>query len=489
MIVIAARVNGGAPERVRNNSALLQTSPISDENCWCYNFAVQFLTEVETKGCELATDDASKKYCAAVPVVGPAVCETVGDQLCSYIVNNVPGITDDFANSICGDIFNQHCDTKPPRPMSFIPLYTGYISQKCSGQVYGPPKYPPDKQENMDMTKCLYGGNLWNLGVLGTCSPDGTQIVIHEYADKTCRGPSVETFGSTPFTSSQCYFDPAGTKHTTTLMGQGGATYICNPTTAPCDPNKVCGTGCCDDPSFPVCTNGECQAPSIPPSVSCFPISSVVTLEGGSRIRIGDLKIGMSVKALRAADGEAIFSQVYTNTHSSTTLATHFLHMSASSLSQSTTLHISPLHFLFLQTGGCSLTSTFGLFRGHEARVGDGVLLVHNASGTASCAVIHQISASFETGFSSPFTLEGTIIVDDVAASVYSDFSMGPAENHRKTQLARSIWIAGRATLPRLLHGIVDTATFLLVWRDYTLSVLFIATSLMFWGCLRKTKL
>lgn len=463
-------------EQVRG-SALQSNSSLSDENCWCYNFAVQFLEEVETKGCDQAMKDASEEFCAAVPVIGPDVCETLGDQLCAYIVNKISGITDDFANSICGDVFDQHCDATPPRPMSYVPLYTGYVSQTCTGKIFGPPDYPPDVQQNMDMTKCLYGGNLWSLGVLGTCSPDGTKIIIHEYNDKTCRGASVGRFGSSPFSSKQCYYDPAGTKHTTTLMGQGGATYICNPTSAPCDPNQVCGTGCCDDPSSPVCTNGQCYPPSTPPSIhACFLPSSSVTLEDGSRIPISELRIGMSVQALRVADGAATFSPVYTNTHSSSTRTTTFLHITASSRTEghSNTLHISPMHFLYLQPGGCGSSSNFRLARAKEAQIGDAVIVLHNVSGATTCKDIQRITSSTETGFSSPFTLEGTIIVDGMAASVYSDLDMGPDENHHITRLARDTWVAGRATFPRVLHGLVDTVAFLLVWRDYTLSALFV---------------
>jgi len=228
------------------------------------------------------------------------------------------------------------------------------------------------------------------------------------------------------------------------------------------------------------------SAGAAPAGPACFSLSASVETEGGP-VLLRDLRVGQSVLAVRAADGARVWSPVYTNTHFSLSERTAFLYIGVNATgggagageagsgagSGAVTgagalggprppplreLPISADHFLFVARGGCgagggaSLASA-ELLRAREVRVGDGVFAAAGGgrwSAAAACAEVARVApAAEEAGLSSPHTLEGSIVVNGIAASVYSDAEMGAAENHRATAPARRLWRLAQAALLR----------------------------------------
>lgn len=137
----------------------------------------------------------------------------------------------------------------------------------------------------------------------------------------------------------------------------------------------------------------------------CFPSDSLVTVEHGS-IRIADLKVGDKVLTSNG------FSPVYFFGHRDSSGIINYLNI----VTKSTRLRISEEHYLEVFRKGV-LTVRAG-----KVQVGDEVWVKGRLE-----AVI-EIYTSKESGIYNPYTLDGTIIVDNVLASCYSESDVVPVE-------------------------------------------------------------
>ena len=102
--------------------------------------------------------------------------------------------------------------------------------------------------------------------------------------------------------------------------------------------------------------------------------------------------------------------------------------------------------------------------RAAAVRIGDGLLVASNAY-ALTCSTVASVYSVTEAGISSPYTLQGTIVVNGVAASVYSDATLDPASSHVATVPARLVWSLGHALVPAALHSFVDELAFQLIFH------------------------
>lgn len=90
--------------------------------------------------------------------------------------------------------------------------------------------------------------------------------------------------------------------------------------------------------------------------------------------------------------------------------------------------------------------------------------------------MVTNVTIEQQVGFSSPITLEGTIVVDGLVVTTYADAKLPAIDNHRMMHNARVAYLATRTILPPYLCAwVIEHALF--VWRplDYVL------TSIMQW--------
>lgn len=192
----------------------------------------------------------------------------------------------------------------------------------------------------------------------------------------------------------------------------------------------------------------------------------MVRLLGGAEIALRDVRAGDVVQAL-AADGRIVYSPVYLDMHpgANAVPATFVVLRTASNH----TLRVTPAHFV--ATAGARCGGASATVRARDVRVGDR-LIVSSSGGAPYCSPVVAVTAAPGVGISSPYTLEGSIFVDGVAASVYADAELGASSNHAITAPARALWAAGRAALPAgsWLGAVVDAAAFELVFLPMTLA-------------------
>lgn len=119
--------------------------------------------------------------------------------------------------------------------------------------------------------------------------------------------------------------------------------------------------------------------------------------------------------------GEIVFSPFYVDAHLLPSPNFTFLGLSTTS---GHTVFVSPGHYIFVFVGGCtSLAPT--LLTALSVGYGDGLLLT-----SGLCSAVANITSTVLQGHSSPYTLEGTIFINGIAASVYSDPIYPPHQMH-----------------------------------------------------------
>ncbi len=138
---------------------------------------------------------------------------------------------------------------------------------------------------------------------------------------------------------------------------------------------------------------------------SCFPSDSLVTLEHGT-IHMADLKVGDKVLTSNG------FSPVYFFGHRNSSEIINYLNI----VTKSTRLRISEEHYIDIFRKGI-LTVRAG-----KIRVGDEVWVKGRLES------VTEVYTSKESGIYNPYTLDGTIVVDNVLASCYSESDVVPVE-------------------------------------------------------------
>ena len=167
---------------------------------------------------------------------------------------------------------------------------------------------------------------------------------------------------------------------------------------------------------------------------ACFPGNATVLLKGGKRVRMDELEVGNSVLSIHPTTSKPIYSKVYIWGHRDPHTTTTYLHIAH----PQGYLHISADHLIL---GGYEKT----LIPAHELRVGDVIYFmslstsqhmvsdvdrnVEDSYSLISVPVLH-IHAYIHMGYYAPFTLNGLIVVDNIATSVYSQLPTHSQSNN-----------------------------------------------------------
>ena len=159
---------------------------------------------------------------------------------------------------------------------------------------------------------------------------------------------------------------------------------------------------------------------------SCFPGNATVVLRGGERVRMDELKIGDYVLSIHPTTYRPVYSKVYLWAHRDPHITATFLHITH----PHGHLHISANHLIL--TGDNNT-----LVPAHQLRVGDSIHLLYEQNNDnnnnnndnkkeredshtlISVNVLH-IHTCTQLGYYTPFTMNGCIVVDGIAASVFS---------------------------------------------------------------------
>jgi len=146
----------------------------------------------------------------------------------------------------------------------------------------------------------------------------------------------------------------------------------------------------------------------------CFPNNALVSTPTGTK-RMYELRIGDSVLAARH-DGSSFFDEIYLFGHRDSTIMSQFVKIDTAS---GHSLSLTPDHQLLIssdQAGALKETPAAAV------KVGDFVRIV-NSQGSFLTAIT-AASLVKDQGLWNPYTLSGTIIVNDVAASCHSSWAL-----------------------------------------------------------------
>lgn len=166
-----------------------------------------------------------------------------------------------------------------------------------------------------------------------------------------------------------------------------------------------------------------------PCSGGCFPASAIVTVDDGSesgkKTQVIDLKIGDKVLAVEATTGKVSYSDVYLFGHRDSETVTNYYTVTTASGSS---LQLSPEHYMYVSENGCNDSITTATTLSPKfVKVGMGAWV--NTPEGMKCSVITEIHQGEEKGLYNAFTLNGSILVNDVYASCYVPHSDVPIES------------------------------------------------------------
>ncbi|KAL6060793.1 hypothetical protein QOT17_013270 [Balamuthia mandrillaris] len=186
--------------------------------------------------------------------------------------------------------------------------------------------------------------------------------------------------------------------------------------------------------------NGTCQADNSCLCEGCFPPFATVLLEEGRRIRMDQLQEGHRVQVL-LEDGSLGFEPVVAMLHTSRAALTAYrtFHLQPSA-GQKAHFTLSPGHNVYVlvrqqEEEGSKFFSAEEVVEARangrivatfaeNVNAGDYLLWNNPESGNQLMAVrVEKVEESRQAGLYDPMTPSGTILVDNVLASVYSEFS------------------------------------------------------------------
>lgn len=197
-------------------------SSVSSQDCPC----TQMLDNALNEGISAACPKISSIATAACEAYGPiavAACWAAGQAFCGFVNVADQTLDHDFAAKVCSLFPETGC--RAAAPITYAPSYTGWEQYNCQGTIWGSDgQNGPLVQQGLNLSRCIYGGNLWGTSVMGICSSDGTTVVITQYNGESCQGKKIGTWDTV--LSGKCYYDKSG-KKANTLMGRGSAQYLC----------------------------------------------------------------------------------------------------------------------------------------------------------------------------------------------------------------------------------------------------------------------
>ena len=163
---------------------------------------------------------------------------------------------------------------------------------------------------------------------------------------------------------------------------------------------------------------------------SCFPGNATVVLRGGERVRMDELKIGDYVLSIHPTTHKPVYSKVYLWAHRDPHITATFLHITHTHGH----LHISANHLILTGDNNTPVPA-------HHLTVGDSIHFLSSEQNNdendnnnnkkkkekergdshtlISVHVLH-IHTCTQLGYYTPFTMNSYIVVDGIAASVFS---------------------------------------------------------------------
>lgn len=153
-------------------------------------------------------------------------------------------------------------------------------------------------------------------------------------------------------------------------------------------------------------------------AAACFPGAATVTLPGGAKKAMRDLAVGDRVMVLKA-DGSAAFEDVYFFDHQVDGGSNEFVRLA---LTDGRALELSSGHFVPV---GDSLAAA-RMTRARDVTAGATVLVMAAGGKAAEPVLVDAVSIVHRAGLFAPVTSSGTVVVDGVVASTYSDWALDP---------------------------------------------------------------
>jgi hypothetical protein len=186
----------------------------------------------------------------------------------------------------------------------------------------------------------------------------------------------------------------------------------------------------------------------------CFPASATVVKADGSTVAITDLEIGDSVLTVDSA-GKPAFSPVYLWGHRDSEIEAPFYELTTASGS----ITLSREHYVYVSEGGVGSDIQAATTLSPDlVKVGQGLWTV-TPSGSV-CSPIVRISQKTEKGLFNPYTLNGSIVVNGIYASSYSEYTPFPIESTLRSfmnaenvaRTAPSVWHTAFAPARQLFN-------------------------------------
>jgi hypothetical protein len=158
----------------------------------------------------------------------------------------------------------------------------------------------------------------------------------------------------------------------------------------------------------------------------CFPAKATVSLSNGKTVTMEEVQTGDEVLTIDHTTGKTAFSTVYLWGHRDAESVSDFYEVSTESGAK---LVLSPEHYMYVAEGGCDAAlSTATTLSPNLVKVGQGAWTLKD--GAAICSAITSVKKAEHRGLFNPMTLTGTIVVDGVVASCYSESHAIPIETN-----------------------------------------------------------
>ena len=176
----------------------------------------------------------------------------------------------------------------------------------------------------------------------------------------------------------------------------------------------------------------------------CFPGNASVELRGGERVRMDALKIGDYVLSIHPTTGKPVYSRVYLWAHRDPHITATFLHITH----PHGHLHISARHLILSGDQRRPVPAD-------QLRVGDSIHFIspclskqekegegeeRGDSHTLISVPVLHIQTCTQVGYYAPFTNNGLIVVDGIAASVYTNLSTHSQSDSSSSWLWSGVW-------------------------------------------------
>ncbi|XP_013384271.1 uncharacterized protein LOC106154465 [Lingula anatina] len=194
----------------------------------------------------------------------------------------------------------------------------------------------------------------------------------------------------------------------------------------------------------------------------CFEGSSTVRLSNGSVTAMAKLSPGDKVLCVRD-DGSVGFEEIFCFGHADSHCQTIYVHLETSTRQH---LLVSEGHYIHVFSRFS--TFPFSLKAARDIRVGDMVFVYHPAMNVMSMGEIVATGRKKVTGAFCPHTTNGTIIVNDILASCYTD-AVEPPLARRLLMPAWFLYemLPLRVSAPILKDGLSNACKLLSATRQY----------------------